>query len=142
MRIVLIVFLLVIHNTVLGQKNDRKNPEQFAQSLVRAVLAHNEKETLNHLDTKYVKGQMVKFLHGNQEQFLNELFSGFDAETGEFVQIPFKDILDMKVLRIEPGDSGDNWTVYFQISTNSNTVESSLLLIVKKKKFGFVGAVG
>lgn len=118
---------------------------KFVSEFLTAVTNHNEKMVIKKLDHLYVKEQLKKFLKGNKQQFLDELFSGRDEKTNEYLTIPFHSITSIEVVEIIPND--DTMTDYFFIvKTEKNEVKCQLFLrhynVKGKYKLGFEGSFG
>lgn len=138
--------ILFIQFSSFGQNKLRTDPLCYTGSFMKVVKRNDAKLTIKHLDRRYKKVQLKKFLKNNKEQFLNELFSGQDTLRQEFVSIEFLTIDDISLIEII--DNGaNNWIVYFLITTsNENIVKSELRLVLSKrffrKRLGFVGSFG
>ena len=93
------------------------------------------------LDKTYRKEQL-KFLGGNKEQFVNELFGGVDQLADEYTYIntKFNDIQKIEVAEVVPLKEG-GFNYIFRIRDGEHDILKSLLLVVKPK-YGFVGSSG
>lgn len=118
---------------------------KFVNEFLTAVMTHDQRTTIKKLDKSYVDQQLKKFLKGNKQQFLDELFSGRDKKTNEYLTIPFDAIISIEVAEVVPND--ETMTDYFFIvRTDKNEVICQLFLkyhkVGKKIKLGFEGSFG
>jgi len=112
---------------------------KFVNTFLEVVHTHNRKKVIKMMDKKYRKEQ-IAFLKGNTEQFVNELFSGEDLLTGDYINIKFANILKIEVAEVIALKEG-GFTYIFRIRDGEHDILSSLFLVATGK-FGFVGAVG
>lgn len=109
----------------------------FVNRFKEAVMDHNYKKVFKFLDKDYRKEQL-KFLEGNKEQLVNELFSGQSGE--KYVTLKVTEILKIEIAEIEKIAEG--YVYIFRVRDTNSDILSDLLLVKKGKKFGFVGASG
>lgn len=112
----------------------------FVNSFVAAAKEHRYKKVYRHLDKSYRKEQK-KFLKGNKQQLLDELFAGTGIDDLDFAVIPISEILRLEVAEVQELDNG-NYTYIFRVQDADHDILASLELVKKGKHFGFVGAVG
>lgn len=145
MRTFTILILLLVHFNGFCQNKKRTDPLCYTTSFMKVVKRNDAKLTIKHLDKNYVNEQLKKFLKNNKEQFLNELFSGQDLNTDEWLAIEFNSINDITLIEIKP-DELNSWIVYFKITTENNVIQSDLRLVLSKhffrKRLGYVGTFG
>ena len=116
----------------------------FIIDFTEAVNDHNSAKVIKMMNKKYRKDQ-IRFLKGNKEQFLNELFSGY--KNGVFYNVKFDDIYECLFSELSEDQDG-NTTCYFILTEQEYDGEEAeeiyvdLLLIFEKGKWGFVGASG
>lgn len=134
------LFLVFCCHLGLAQQLDQEGQE-FISSFVDAVRAHDQKKVMKHLDKKYRKEQ-IKFLEGNKEQFINELFAGAN-EAGTFMTPDFNSIISFSQIDVKE-ISGEipTFEVGFEVDIPDYILYSTLLLVRKKKKYVLIGAVG
>jgi len=145
MRTFILLILLLIQFSSFGQNEKRTDPLCYTGSFMKVVKRNDAELTIKHLDRSYVDEQLKKFLKNNKEQFLNELFSGQDINSKEYVAIDFFSINDITLVEIKDDDE-KSWIVTFQITTETNVIQSDLRLVLAKrffrKRLGFVGSYG
>lgn len=131
------VFTLLISPTTFAQEI---SPDQiaFVRNFTKAVQDNRTRKILSFLDKDYRKTQS-KFLDGAKEQLLNELFNG--KSNGVFVGIPITEILKIEVAEIQQEKDG-SYAYIFRVRSANHDIVSSLQLIKKGRRFGFVGASG
>lgn len=136
----LTLFLVFCCHLGLSQQLDQEGQE-FIASFVDAVRDHDQKKVMKHLDKKYRKEQ-VKFLGGNKEQFINELFAGAN-EAGTFMTPDFNSIISFSQIDVKE-ISGEipTYEVGFEVDIPDYILYSTLILVRKKKKYVLIGAVG
>ena len=118
-------------------------PEQqiaFVNRFKNAVTAHNKKAIYRLLDKQYRKEQK-RFLGGNKQQLLDELFGGYQWEGDTFVVITIDTVQEIEIAEISVTENGF-WEYVFRIRSGSHDITVPLLLVKKRKRYGFVGAVG
>lgn len=133
-----IVFLSYSFGFAQTQISDAQ--QKYVQAFITAVKEHNQKKTIKLLDKDYRKEQ-IKFLGGNKDQFVDELFSGTSIGDGPFVVFDFENILSIEVAEVIDYENGEMEYI-FRIKDSTNDALCSLFLKKKEKKYGFVGAVG
>lgn len=126
--------------SVLYAQNISEKQVSFVNKFVAAVDNNDVKKTYTFLDTKYRKEQ-TRFLNGNKEQLVNELFSGTGMDDDTFVVIPVTEVLRIEVAEIEPNEDG-SFVYIFRVRDSEHDILASLTLIKKGRRFSFVGAVG
>ena len=136
----LTLFLVFCCHIGLAQQLDKEGLE-FITSFVDAVRDHDQKKVMKHLDKKYRKEQ-IKFLGGNKEQFINELFAGAN-EAGTFMTPDFNSIISFSQIDVKE-ISGEipTYEVGFEVDIPDYILYSTLILVRKKKKYVLIGAVG
>lgn len=112
----------------------------FVNGFVTAVSEHNYKKVYKHLDKSYRKEQK-RFLGGNKEQLIDELFSGNGIVSEEFAVISVSEVLKIEVAEVMPNDDG-SYEYVFRVRDANHDIMAYLHLNKKGKRFGFVGAVG
>jgi hypothetical protein len=134
------IFLLFVGLTTHAQMQEVSDKQvKFVNTFLDVVHSHNGKKTIKMMDKKYRKDQLA-FLKGNTEQFLNELFSGEDLLSGEYVSIEFANILKIEVAEVIALKEG-GFTYIFRIRDGQHDILSSLFLVATGK-LGLVGASG
>ena len=124
----------------LNAQTLNKKRVKFGDDFVKAVNAKKRKKVLRMCDESYRKDQL-KFLNGDEEQFLDELFSGIDQDSEEYVSVKFDDIQSFELVEI--GHEDVEGVVYqFIIRSNGKEILITLLLTVHGKTYGFEGASG
>lgn len=147
MRAIVIILFLIISFFGFSQEKVKPEVETTISAFIKAVETHDQNLTIQLLDKNYVKLQLKQFLKNNKDQFLNELFSGQDEISKDWLAVNFSEIRSVQMIKIEPDDE-ENWIVYFKVSDGIHVVAADLRLIcVKKKKnsrcaYGFQGAFG
>lgn len=145
MKALLLFIFIIGFGTLKAQDIPQEQLSTFVTEFLTAVTKHDEKTVLKRLDNLYVKEQLKKILKGNKQQFLDELFSGRDEKTNEYLTIPFHSITSIEVVEIIPND--ETMTDYFFIvKTEKNEVKCQLFLrhynVKGKYKLGFEGSFG
>jgi hypothetical protein len=145
MKSIFLFLLFFVSTHCLTQETIQGEIDVFINSFITAVEKHDTKQTIGHLDKQYVKTQLKEFLKNNEEQFLNELFSGEDCSTKTWVNFKFDEINSIEVAEITE-ESLNNYKIIFRVKNAQREAKCDLQLkkTVKKKKviYGFVGAVG
>lgn len=134
--------ILVVSLTAYGQQTSEADQKRidFVNEFVAAVKEHDSKKVLKMMDKTYRKEQ-VKFLEGNKEQFINELFGGVDVTSGEYINTKFKHILRIEVAEVEEL-SQTEFAYTFRIRDGKHDILRQLLLRKDGKRFGFEGSRG
>lgn len=135
-QVVFICALLVAFGAQAQELDQRQI--QFVNQFVKAVESHHWKKVYRCLDRDYRKEQ-TKFLSGNKEQLVNELFGGMDDS--EFVVIPVNEVLKCEVAEVEQNSDG-LYNYIFRIRDTKHDIYASLQLVKKGRRYGFVGASG
>lgn len=145
MKSIFLFLLFFVSTHCLTQETIQGEIDVFINSFIKSVEKHDTKQTIGHLDKQYVKTQLKEFLKNNEEQFLNELFSGEDCSTKTWVNFQFDEINSIEVAEITE-ESLNNYKIIFRVKNAQREAKCDLQLkkTVKKKKviYGFVGAVG
>lgn len=145
MKTLLLLFILINFKMLHAQNIPDEQRLKFVNEFLTAVRVHDQKATIKKLDKSYINKQLKKNLKGNKQQFLDELFSGRDEKTKEYLTIPFDAIISIEVAEVVPND--ETMTDYFFIvKTDKNEVICQLFLkhrkVGKKYKLGFEGSFG
>lgn len=135
--LVFIFFSLIL--SVSAQEIDQKRID-FVNKFYKAVVSHKKSKVIKCTDKDYRKEQ-IKFLGGNKQQFVDELFGGFDIETKEYVNLKLIDIENIEVQDVHDLESG-GWEYVFHVKSKGRTTKLTLGLKKSGKKYGFIGAVG
>ena len=122
-----------------GQEIDLKRID-FVNKFNNAVVAHKQGKVIKLTDKGY-RSEQVKFLDGNKEQFVNELFGGIDIHTELYINLKLTDIENIEVQDVFNRGNGD-WEYVFLIKSGEVIVERSLLLRQTEKNYGFIGSQG
>ena len=136
----ILIFFIGLTNGSLAQKVDEKQ-KQFADKFIAAVDAHSYNGVFKLLDKAYRKEQL-KFLEGNKEQLVNELFGGSEMNSDVYVNVKLNDIQSISVEQVVTLKGGQGYTYLFRIQTKEKEILGSILLKKRGKKYGFVGSVG
>lgn len=136
-QLILVILLFALPSFVWAQ-DVSDDQIKFVNQFKDAVMDHNLNKVYRFLDKDYRKEQR-KFLGGDKEQLLNELFSGNDNEL--FLSIPIQEILKIEVAEVVKNEDG-SYDYIFRIRDADHDILAYLLLVKKGKRFGFVGAVG
>jgi hypothetical protein len=121
--------------------------DDLIDSFEKAVLSHDVKEIMEHLDPRYVYDQHNVFLSGNTEQFIDGLFCGEDAFK-KFKCLKYKDIkyiehhIDNRGMLYDPSIS-----VIFNVKDAATSIEVELRIESRidddhNVDYGFVGPRG
>jgi hypothetical protein len=137
MKQLVFVSLLFIFFGSYAQELDQRQI-RFVNDFVQAVELHQWKNVYRLLDRDYRKAQ-TKFLSGNKEQLVNELFSGSNGS--EFVVIPVSEVLKFEVAEVEQNSDG-SFTYIFRVRDAVHDIYSALQLVKRGRRYGFVGASG
>jgi CRISPR/Cas system-associated protein Csx1 len=125
--------------SVSAQKIDSESIG-FLKKFCKAVVTHKKSKVIKCMDHEYRTNQ-IEFLKGNKQQFVDELFGGYDVETDEYVNVKLDEIENIVIENTNELSNGT--CVYtFLLITKDRTVMTNLDLVKKEGKFGFVGAVG
>lgn len=145
MKLLLFVSFYLTFHFFHAQEVSKQESSKFVNEFIAAVIAHNQDLVIKKLDKFYVKEQLKKFLKGNKQQFLDELFTGEEVNTKEFDALPFLSIISIKVEKIEENDETMT-DYYFRVKTDKGEYICQLFLkhIQKGKKYklGFEGSFG
>lgn len=139
MKFLTILFLFCCGLTYSQTVDDEG--QSFIHSFEHAVKDHDDKSVMKLLDKKYRK-QQLKFLKGNKDQFLNELFSG-ENEAGDYLNPDFRTINTITLVDVKEIE-GDlpTYEVGFEVDIPDYTLYSTLILVKMKNKYVLIGAVG
>ncbi len=135
-----IFFALLVFPSLAQAQDGSQEQIDFVNDFKEAVREHDMRKIYRSLDRDYRKSQK-KFLGGNKRQLLNELFAGTGITDEVFVVIPIDEILKFEVAEIERENSSTH-TYIFRVRDANHDILTSLVLVKKGKRFGFVGAVG
>lgn len=138
-KLITAFILCLFSGTFLYAQNIPDQHLKIVNKLINSVENHKKNGVFKVLDKSY-KNEQLKFLKGNKEQFLNELFSGEDIVTKDYQTPKFDEIVSIEVSSIIALKEG-GYTYIFKVSTKNYTIYSTLLL-TEEKKAGFVGSVG
>lgn len=140
-QLILLILVLFAGLTFKSYGQDISDKQiTFANGFINAVVNHNSKSIVKHLEKNYRKEQL-KFLEGRTEQFINELFSGNDMISDEYVNIKYQEITKIEISEIILLKEG-GYTYIFRIRDGKHDVLCSLHLAKNDKKYGFIGSVG
>lgn len=112
----------------------------FVKQFYIAVVAHKQSKVIKLMDKGYRKEQ-IKFLGGNKEQFVNELFGGIDIHTEQYVNLKLTDIENIEIQDVFDRGNGE-WEYIFHIKAGELLIKRSLWLNQSGKKYGFIGTSG
>ena len=88
----------------------------FINQFSEAVSSHNQSKVIKCTDKDY-RNEQIDFLGGNKKQFVDELFGGFDIQSGEYINLQLEEIELIHV--IEAVGLGDGrWEYTFHVKTN------------------------
>lgn len=134
-----LLFLLLSFSSNAQEISEKQ--QKYIRDFTSAVSNHNSKKVIKLLDKTYRKEQLT-FLEGNKKQFINELFSGYEIDSDNYVNVAFTEILSFTVVEVIKLKGGEGYTYIFNIKYGNVDIYCSLLLKQKGNKYGFVGAVG
>ncbi len=112
----------------------------FVNKFYMTVVAHKQSKVIRMTDKGYRKEQ-IKFLDGNKEQFVNELFGGVDIHTEEYINVKFSEIENIEIQDVFDRGDGD-WEYVFHVKTGEYLIKLPLLLRKTGRKYGFIGSKG
>lgn len=138
-QLTVLLLFIVLGFSSSAQEADMKRID-FVSKFYAAVTSHKSSKVIKCFDKTYRKEQ-IKFLSGNKEQFVNELFAGTDANTEKYYNLKLEDIDGIEVFTISEQENGDR-KYTFHISSGDLLIEQSLILRKTGNKYGFIGAVG
>ena len=122
-----------------AQEIDMKRID-FVNKFYKAVVSHKQGKVIKLMDKAYRKEQ-IKFLDGNKEQFVNELFGGVDINSKKYVNLKLTEIENIEIQDVF--DRGtDEWEYVFHVKAGDRMVKRSLMLRKSGKKYGFIGSQG
>ena len=145
MRKILLCSLFIFF--VLGLSAQEKVSESVNNFIVKfetAVLTHNYDSVMEYMDAEYVKEQYKKLLKKDQEQFIDEFFSGYEnIENSEgFTNTRLPDISGIELFKIKAGEENE-YNVIFKITRVSGfSLYNQVMLRLYKNHLGFFGAMG
>lgn len=148
MKLLTIVFLLSLHFTGICEAEPDTHAQAinndlaaFVDQFNKAVNAHDDKAIFRLLEKKYRKKQL-KFLKGNKEQLINELFGGSN-EAGVWRNSKLEEITYCWMYDQELMEDG-NYRIWLEVELENNIVSVELIVQTntKFKKWGIVGAQG
>ncbi len=117
-----------------------KKRVKFGENFVEAVNDHDSKKIIKMCDESYRRDQM-KLLGNNEEQFLEELLSGIDEDSKEYVSVELDNIEKFELVEIDH-EEVDGVLYQFMIHSGGREVLVTLILTVNGKSYGFLGAAG
>lgn len=127
------------------EKKPSTSLNAFLKAFEKAVIEHNKENVLTLLDSAYVADQHDGMLEGRTDQFLSELFCGYEIESKAWRCPRFQSITEIKRLRIESVNE-DDYRVYFIITDGIGGIKVDLFIKSYEKNhaktFGLIGAVG
>ena len=122
-----------------AQEIDMKRID-FVKKFHKAVVAHKQSKVIKLTDKGYRKEQ-IKFLNGNKEQFVDELFGGIDIHTEEYINVKLSEIENIEIQDVFDRGNGD-WEYVFHVKAGEWLIKRSLFLHQRGKKYGFIGSQG
>jgi len=143
MKNIILILLLFFAFTFKGNAQEIKIPKEhtkIVQTFLTGVNEHSIAKVMKAMDKNYRKEQL-KFLKGNKEQFVNELFGGEDLNTHKYVNQIFKKIQTFELYSIIIDKQG-NYKYIFRSQDGQSDILITLYLSKKGKKYGFEGARG
>lgn len=140
MKQFLVISILFLFSGLSKAQEIPKDQINFVNNFVAAAQKHDYKKVYKHLDKTYRKEQK-KFLKGDKNQLIDELFSGTTEIDNNFVTIPLSEIIKIEVAEVMPNNDG-SFVYIFRVRDTENDIMTSIQLNKKGKHFGFVGAVG
>ncbi|MCR9173581.1 MAG: hypothetical protein NXI10_13855 [bacterium] len=138
-QLLFIAIFFTLPNFLLAQEISEKQ-KSFVNKFVKAVDANNVRKVYTFLDTKY-RNEQRRFLGGDKEQLVNELFSGNEMGGNAFVVIPVTEVVRIEIAEIEENEDG-SFVYIFRVRDTEHDILAPLTLQKKGRRFGFVGAVG
>ncbi len=135
-----ILMLFLVFNASAQDISEKQH--EHVNKFISAVSEHNQKLVIKCMNKAHRKEQ-IKFLGGNKQQFVDELFGGTDIVTPEiYFNIKLNEVERIEVAEVIPlkGDAGYNYI--FRVRSGKKDILSSLRLVKKGRKYGFIGAVG
>ncbi len=118
--------------------------QNYLKTLEQTILAHDINGMMELIDKDYVKEQHDKNLEGRTQQFIDELFCGFELNNGPFLCIPFTDVQKANYTAIV--DLEDGYRVFYEISSANKTISLDWWITAKiydgKIVYGIYGAMG
>ena len=113
----------------------------FITEFTNAVKAHDYKVIYKLLEKEYRKDQL-KFLGGNRQQLIDDLFGGFN-EAEEWVNAKLDEIQEIWMFEFEETTT-NNFKLSFEVELEHNILTVELLLTTSdnRKKWGIIGASG
>ena len=138
-RFTILFIFIGLALSVSAQEIDMKQIN-FVNKFYKAVVAHQHSKVIKCTDKGY-RSEQLAFLGGNKEQFVNELFGGFDIHTNEYINLKLNEIENIEIQDVFDRGNGD-WEYVFHIKAGDHLVEKTLMLRKTGKKYGFVGSMG
>lgn len=133
-------FLFLLLSFSVNSQEISAKQQKHIHDFTTAVESHNSKKTIQLLDKAYRKKQLA-FLEGNKVQFSDELFSGYELGTENYVNVSFPENRSFTVVEVIQLKEG-GYTYIFNLKYGELDIYCSLLLVKKGEKFNFIGAVG
>ncbi len=138
--VLLFLFFIFTFNGNTQEINIPKDHTKIVQTFLTGVNEHSNAKVLKSMDKNYRKEQ-IKFLNGNKEQFINELFGGEDLNTHKYMNQVFEKIQKFELYSIIKDKQG-NYKYIFRSQDGQSDILITLFLSKEGKKYGFEGARG
>jgi len=139
--IILFLSLFILSNTGMAQEiNIPTEHKKTVQLFLDGANLHSNTKILKSMDKVYKKEQ-IKFLGGNTQQFIDELFGGEDLITHKYVNQSFDKLQKVELYSIIKDKQG-NYKYIFRSQDGQSDILFTLFLTKRGKKYGFEGARG
>ncbi len=139
---VLIAFLMAA--TVSAQENLPDDARNFVSRFEKAVMTHHYDSVMEYMDNEYMKLQYKKLLKKDQEQFIDEFFSGYEdvVHSKGFTNTRLPDISAISFEKSRKL-AEDEYEVMFRVLRVSGYAHYCTVMLRKYKgQWGFFGAMG
>jgi hypothetical protein len=142
-RILVILAFLATSVLSANAQSLPDDAQDFVDRFKTATLTHDYDAVMEFMDREYVKDQYKKLLKKDQEQFIDEFFSGNGNPDGSgfYTKARLVDISSIKLERTALITEGE-YQVTFLITQTSSAHYCKVMLRYYKKEWGFFGAVG
>lgn len=140
-HIVYILFSVILFGSNAQAQKPTAGETEHVNKFIEAVNSHNQNGVFKLLDKKYRKEQL-KFLGGNKEQLVNELFGGSELNSDVYINVKLAEIESIEINSAIVLKGGEGTTWMFTLKTKEKEVICTILMVKSGKKFGFVGAMG